>query len=232
VRAERTGRASDQAFGGRPAPAPHIDLLAPDIYQPDFRAHCESYARGGDPLLIPETGNGPVAAANVLYAVGRHGALCFAPFAIDDLDESHPLGETCRLLGDMMPAILGAQAGEGTTGFVQQADEESWEAQLGAYRFTARTNAPLREGEAPGGALLAALTEHEFVAAGRGLTITFKPLDEALRTAELVWLDTGDYRAARWLPRRCLNGDETHHGTGVLLGRELTCCRFRLHGYG
>jgi hypothetical protein len=213
------------------AAAPHIDLLAPDIYLQDFRAECASYARGGNPLFIPEARNSAHAAANVLYALGRHHALGFAPFAIDDLPPTHPLGETYRLLGDLMPLLTTALGTDCLTGFLQQGDEEAWVETLGAFRFRARTCRTLEQCQVPGCALLLDLGEDEFLVAGRNLIFTFEPMAADQRVAELVWLDTGDVRNGHWLPGRRLNGDETAHGTGVLLGEALTLCRFKLHGF-
>lgn len=213
------------------AAAPHLDLLAPDIYLQDFRTECASYTRGGNPLLIPEAANGPVAAANALYAVGRHHALCFSPFAIDDLAPDHPLGESYRLLGNLWPLLAPACGSERLTGFLQQADEEAWTAEVGGYRFRARTRQPLAKLRVPGAALLLQTGADEFIAAGRSLIFTFEPLAPGLRVAELLWLDTGDVRHGTWVPGRRLNGDETFHGTGVSFGERLEVVRFRLHAY-
>jgi hypothetical protein len=213
------------------AAAPSLALLAPDIYLQDFRSECASYTRGGNPLLIPEAANGPVAAANALYAVGRHHALCFSPFAIDDLATDHPLGASYRLLADLWPLLGDACGSERLTGFLQQADEESWTAELGGFRFKARTRQPLAKLPVPGAALLLQVGEAEFLAAGRNLIFTFEPLAAGMRMAELLWLDTGDVRRGVWLPTRRLNGDETFHGSGVAFGERLEAARFRLHAY-
>lgn len=212
--------------------APHLDLFAPDIYHPDFRRKCELYDRENNPLLIPEAKNTPIAAANALYAFGRHDAIGFGPFAIDDIDASHPLGETYELMSEMMPAISRAQQEGRITGFLQQEDGESWEVELGDVVFTARTNAPPEECTVPGSALLMMVGADEYVVAGRNLTLTFAPASPAEETTDLVWLDTGTFEDGRWIPARRLNGDETAHGTGVLLGDQLECCRFRIHSYG
>lgn len=213
------------------AAAPHIDVLAPDIYDPDFRGNAVSYTRSGNPLLVPETRSDTAAAAKALYAVGRHDAICFAPFGIDDLAAPHPLGETYRLLRDLMPLLTTAAGSGRMTGFLQQGDEENWTAEIAGFRFRCRTAKPMKDCTVPGGALLLHLEANEFIMAGRNLILTFEPLDPAQRTGELVWLDVGDYRGGQWVAGRRLNGDETAHGTGVLLGDALTVCRFELHAY-
>ena len=65
--------------------APSIDILAPDIYTPAFCAVCESYTKNGNPLFIPETATHAYAGVRQLYAVGRHHAVCYAPFGFEDI---------------------------------------------------------------------------------------------------------------------------------------------------
>lgn len=67
------------------AAAPHIDLLAPDIYNrngPDVAAFLEKYARPDNALMVPEIGNAADYARFFWPALGR-GAIGFAPFGMD-----------------------------------------------------------------------------------------------------------------------------------------------------
>lgn len=67
------------------AAAPHIDALAPDIYNPDhaaYRGFLDAYQRADNPLLIVETGHAPGYARYFFEAVGR-GAIGWAPFGFD-----------------------------------------------------------------------------------------------------------------------------------------------------
>ena len=65
--------------------APTIDCYAPDIYLNNFRGVCDEYAVSGNPLFIPEVRATKDSASFLMYAVGKHRALCFAPFGIEDL---------------------------------------------------------------------------------------------------------------------------------------------------
>ncbi len=65
--------------------APSIDAYAPDIYVNHYRAVCDEYATAGNPLFIPEVRATKDSASFLFYAVGKHDALCFAPFGIEDL---------------------------------------------------------------------------------------------------------------------------------------------------
>ena len=65
------------------AAAPSIDFIAPDIYTDEFTWVCKEYTRSGNPLFIPETQRGDLAAMRAFYAFGEFDAGCFAPFGID-----------------------------------------------------------------------------------------------------------------------------------------------------
>jgi beta-galactosidase GanA len=77
------------------AAAPHIDLAAPDVYEPasnKVEATLALFQRPDNPLLVPEIGNAP-GYARFAYAVLGRGALGFAPFGIDYANYSNfPLG--------------------------------------------------------------------------------------------------------------------------------------------
>ncbi|MCL1801949.1 MAG: beta-galactosidase, partial [Promicromonosporaceae bacterium] len=65
------------------AGAPHLDFIAPDIYFPEFAKWTDAYVASGNPLFVPEALRSVDAAANALYAFGKHGAIGFAPFGIE-----------------------------------------------------------------------------------------------------------------------------------------------------
>ena len=77
------------------AAAPHVDLVAPDIYNRDpaaYFAYLDHYRRPDNALLVPETGNAPEYARFFWAALGR-GAIGFAPFGMDETGYSnYPLG--------------------------------------------------------------------------------------------------------------------------------------------
>jgi beta-galactosidase GanA len=77
------------------AAAPHIDFVAPDIYNRDQKAYAkylEHYARRDNALMIPETGNDAEYARFFWLALGK-GAIGFAPFGFDATGYSnYPLG--------------------------------------------------------------------------------------------------------------------------------------------
>ena len=77
------------------AAAPHLDLVAPDIYNRDpkaYVAYLDHYARPDNPLFVPETGNAADYARFLWPVLGR-GGIGFAPFGMDGTGYSNfPLG--------------------------------------------------------------------------------------------------------------------------------------------
>ncbi len=90
-----SGGATDNVIDVWKSAAPHIDLIAPDIY---FREHkivdkvLELYSRSDNPLFVAEIGNAPIYARYVYSTLGRQG-IGFSPFGMDYTDyANYPLG--------------------------------------------------------------------------------------------------------------------------------------------
>ena len=154
VALNRPGRLPGEYPSGGPLPhlldvwkagAPAVDFIAPDIYFPNFVEIVSGYHRADNPLFIPEGHNAddPVVPGNAVYAIGAHGALGFAPFSIDSIDESPGMLKSAyAMLGQLTPFILAAQGTGRMMGFKpSQAYDESLDfapdvAAIGDYRFT------------------------------------------------------------------------------------------------
>lgn len=115
------------------AAAPHIDLLAPDIYIPGARAYrqvCANYCRSDNPLFIPECRANAITSLLMFYAIADYDAIGVAPFAIEDiLDGSGGLNEGGAALADsyaavraVLPLLLSYQG----TGKVHAIVQEEW----------------------------------------------------------------------------------------------------------
>jgi hypothetical protein len=68
--------------------APHIDLIAPDIYIADGRGYehtCAIYAREDNPFFVPESAPGGANAWNLFRAIADYGAIGYAFFAVEHL---------------------------------------------------------------------------------------------------------------------------------------------------
>jgi hypothetical protein len=202
------------------AAAPSIDFLAPDIYVDDFVSVCRDFTRSGNPLFIPETRGGEIAAARVFYTLGEYSADCFAPFGIDNaaLAKNDPLDECYAVLQTMSPLILKNQGTGTMRGILLDSSSPEQQFDLGGYKIKASISwSPDRKNA---GALIIKTGPDEFIAAGKGLDILFYPEDEITRIG-VDAVDEGIFENGDWIPIRRLNGDETHastwDGTGLKL---------------
>ena len=202
------------------AAAPSIDFIAPDIYTDEFKWVCDEYTRSGNPLFIPETRGGKIAAARAFYAFGQYDASCFSPFGIDGATdaENEPLDETYAVLQKMSPVILQNQ-GKGTMkGILVDTVSRTQQFEMGDYLI----NAKLAGGKSTSiaGGLIIQTGPAEFIVAGKALDIFFLPKDSTARIGILA-VDEGTFENGKWIAQRRLNGDETHASTWDGTGNKL-----------
>ena len=192
------------------AGAAQIDFLAPDIYLTDFKAVCARYVRSGNPLMIPEARQGPEAARNVFWAVAEHDAMCFAPFGIEDIDVTHPLVASYRVLHELMPLIAEHHGTARMAGVLQQdPSEEGAEIVVGAYRANIRYNRNAKDQTDMAYGLIINIAPNEYLIAGNWFEVNFTPVTPGPSHAGILQVWEGHYEEGRWTPGRCLNGDET-----------------------
>jgi beta-galactosidase GanA len=240
VALNRPGRIPGEYPSGGPLPhlidvwkagAPSIDLLAPDIYFPNFTRIVDRYKRADNPLFIPEAHNAdnPIVPANAFYAIGEHDAIGFGPFSIDSIDEAPGrLKDAYAVLDQLRPHILAAQGTDRMAGFKpRQAYDESLDYApdtrvIGDYRFTiayADIQRPAITPETAGyGGLIIQTGPEDYLVAGQGITVTFAPRGGDLPLAGIDRAEEGVFDAdARWVAGRVLNGDQTHQGRHIRL---------------
>jgi hypothetical protein len=214
------------------AAAPSLDLLAPDIYVDDVPPVLADYHRPDNPLFVPEA---EFRAGSAFLALGRHHAIGFSVFGIDEGRPDSQLARSYALLGSMEPLITCAQAEGRIAGILLDRGEAETTIRFGGYDIVARDaqaligrmllDAGLQAPPAP--AVLPSETEgavvaprpgdprpfgiliHEaedvFVVAGQGLTLDFFRSDVIVEVDEV---HEGRFDRGRWLPGRALNGDE------------------------
>ena len=204
------------------AAAPHIDLLAPDIYRSDFDRVCEMFKQMGNALFIPEVMPDSLAAAKAFYAIGQ-GAICYSPFAIDDIrffhQEDH-LSQSYLMLSTLMPFLQKYQGTGQMAGLIGKRGAKK-EILLGNFKllidFTGMSNSGL-----PGYGLIIALSGDEYLVAGRGFTVTFLSVKEAPGRTEILSAYDLIYQNSIWIKDRRLNGDETGEGSDHNIQLRLT----------
>jgi len=227
----KAGKAPGQYPSGGPLPhlfdiwqteAPSLDILAPDIYFPDFVGWVDRFAVRNT-LFIPEANQAgaPEAAANALYAVGRHGAIGFSPFSIETLPENDPLIGAYAMIRQLSPLILSDKPMWGLRAPVNAegvTDETPQIFTLGGYQFTATVIDPWtptdKQNTAAHGAILIQTGPDEFIAAGSGVTLTFATEKGRVGIEQVI---EGRYQDGQFVPGRWLNGDQTHQGRHLRL---------------
>jgi hypothetical protein len=192
--------------------APAIDILAPDIYLPNFAEWCAWYDRSGNPLWIPETRGD---AANAFYAIGNHAAMGISPFGIErQADASTPLAQAYGLLAQAAPEILEAQAKGAIKAISLNAQHPTETVKLGNYTLAfsmgrMRGPAPPATGanaQTSSYAIVISTGPDDYTILGSGVQATFNGSGPS--PAAVGKLEEGTYIDGRWVPGRRLNGDD------------------------
>ncbi|MCQ8186116.1 DUF5597 domain-containing protein [Parvularcula maris] len=175
----------------------------------------------------------------MLWAVGALDAIGFAPFSIEDMAADHSLGEAYRLVASLEPLILEHQGTDTLHGlkpsvsYSSEVDTDPQTIELGGHTLTVSFVDPWASADAQDpahhGLLLIQTGDEEFLAVGRGATITFSSEEggSGIERADLGHIVEGEFEAVRRL-----NGDQTHQGRHVRLPPNgFSLQRVRLYKY-
>jgi beta-galactosidase GanA len=220
------------------AAAPHLELVGPDIYNPDHKAYLgflDAYKRADNPLFVPETGNARGYARYFFPTIGR-GAIGWSVFGMDATGYSNfPLG--ARKLDDALIDLFARNyrlfrpmarewarlAYEGEVwGVAEPTDAEAKHSQsldLGAYKATVTFgrhqfgfDAPTGNPEPLGGLVVARLGADEFLVTGFDARIEFALTKPGERNLMFDRVEEGHFEDGKWVFDRVWNGDQTDYG--------------------
>ncbi|MES1971318.1 MAG: DUF5597 domain-containing protein [Pseudomonadota bacterium] len=220
------------------AAAPHLDLVAPDIYNPDhaqYLAFLDRYDRPDNALFVPETGNAPAYARYFFAAIGR-GAIGWSPFGMDATGYSNfPLG--AKALDDatiglfarnyrlFRPAerVWAKLAYEGQVwGVAEPTDPAARHQQnldLGEHSATVTFGRPQFGVDPPGGndtpsggVAIARLGPSDYLVTGFQARVAFGLSNPGKRHLMLERVEEGHYADGQWVFERLWNGDQTDYG--------------------
>lgn len=194
------------------AAAPDIDILAPDIYLPNFGEVCDQYTRNNNTLFVPESRAGEEGAGNAFYAFGNGKAIGYSPFGIDNRiedAENGPIPKAYKLLAEISPLILEAQSKGTIAGVSLNQEYNSKEIKLGGYRLNVELKRSRRQTTTPdrGYGLIISTGPEQFMIAGKNIQITFFPDTPGPAMAGIASLYEGKFEKGEWIPGRKLNGD-------------------------
>lgn len=233
-----SGGPTDNVLDVYKAAAPHIDLLAPDIYMPEYTHYTtvlDRYSRSDNPLFVAETGNREEYPRYFFSALGEQ-AIGWSPFGIDYSRYSNwPLGakhldekalESFALNYAIVRPAARVIAQASFDGKVRGTAEQPGQA-VQTVKIDDRWNMVVTygvpqfwfQGEPPGNpepigrALVVQLGADEFLVAGAHARINIDAADPAVAARQIYeYVDEGTYVDGKWVFRRRWNGDQTDYG--------------------
>jgi beta-galactosidase GanA len=226
-----SGGATDNVLWIWKAAAPSIDLLAPDIYQPDSARYLkvlDLYSRPDNTMFVPETMGSPELARMCFAAIG-HGAIGWSPFGLDfsigsqaspgepRLNEASlaPVALNYQILRPIMREVARLNFEGKVQTVVEQRGELTQTMDFGNWQavvtYGATWNSSARGNPEPiGRALVAKIGENEFLVTGAYCRVDFKATSGGQR--DFVRVEEGGYEQGAFRPLRIWNGDETDWG--------------------
>jgi hypothetical protein len=188
--------------------------MAPDIYSPDFSFWCSRYTERGNPLFIPETTGYGTSSRNFFYVFGEHNAMGISPFAIDSIPDpgKSELARTYALLDQMAPLISRHQGKQEMIGFILNKEKPSLSREIGGYELEISLDSIFGFNAEEGCGIIIATGPDEFIGAGSGFRVRFKPKTLGPAMAGIGSVDEGSFHDGIWIPGRRLNGDENDQG--------------------
>lgn len=228
------------------AAAPSIDVLAPDIYMPDYKRYTKEldlYDRPDNAMFVPETGSS-AAYARYFFAALGHGTIGFSPFGMDATQyRNEPLGAKAmtdeavtpfalnyRVFGPM-DRVIAKLNFEGKVQAVSENPAEhtetlhfgKWDAVV-SFGMPVFGNGMKPKGNQPadGGAMIAQLGPNEFLVTAVHARVDFDVANASSGLQrQFVEVEQGYYSASQWNFQRIWNGDQTDYGLNFTSGGQV-----------
>lgn len=215
--------------------APHLDVLAPDIYTFNFDKIADLYTRSDNPLFIPETRRDKWVVTNLYTAIGTYHTLCYAPFGAESIGEDKSfitqmkhtnaddknvsnemvqeyLSQSYELFGNMMPIITEYYGTDQMIGFAQSDGYMTKHIKLGKYRIVVEFYHQINDDNEfiPGAGIAIQKSENELIFIGYGYRAYLETTNTG-KQLDFLSLEKGTYdEQANWIKAMHLNGDEQH----------------------
>jgi hypothetical protein len=223
------------------AGAPAIDILAPDIYLPQYPQIIQTFARNGNPAFNPETRQDANACWNAFTELNL---LCYSPFGIDGLSPESPFARSYGFISAVSGALADAQGHKDAVKLIKlEPGENPGKVEMGRYIFdftpvagrgpggggggrAARTAAPAAASAAPSGeggsrapAVPLAFLDTPFVVIINTAPDEYYfatngsfPFRVSPNNIPGATIDRGAFKNGLWVTQRRLNGDDIMRG--------------------
>ena len=214
--------------------APHIDIIAPDIYDENedlYRNLLKLYDRPDNPLLVPETGGSVDHAKNMFLTFAANNALGISQFgtdgiSADDLNKPNAWASEIALNYRLFGPAANFWRSLSDAGHMQAAIEQNGLANptltfdnfdvavrfgpvLDNYGGPRGRGNPRRNGRV----IVGQITPDEFLISGMSANIVLAPkLGSASKKAMYISVEQGHFESGEWHVDRLLNGDEAAFG--------------------
>ncbi|SEM16474.1 Glycosyl hydrolases family 35 [Butyrivibrio sp. ob235] len=238
------------------AAAPSLFALAPDIYVSYVPDVMDEYHYEGNPLFIPEVRKDAVTASYCLYAFGKHNAICYSPFGIEELamdpelinsppmevmialnidptafdiaGSKNYLARTYKLIEELKPLIIKYRGSDKLQSFVQHRDTD-FGSYLAFKEYNIHVSYAHRERLKPvGGGMIFEIEHDKFLLAGTNCSFRFHPLPGENCTVGILRYEEGRFDNGEWKCGRILNGDEA---MTISLGAMPECKLIEVYKY-
>ncbi len=218
------------------AAAPEIDILAPDIYLPDFVHISQQYREPNKGFFVPESRAGEKGAANAFYAIGACNAIGYSPFGVDGIKNlrSNQITKAYDILSQLAPLILKYQSNGTITAVSLDKSHPKQKLHLGDYILHVQR---LHGWNTPqvadyGYALIITTISDEYFIAGNNFQIRFSPASNS-GMAGFDYIEEGTFQQGKWHSGRRLNGDEISSRTGnvVRIANGLAIRKVKVYSY-
>lgn len=215
--------------------APQIDVLAPDIYVPNFVEICDEYTRRDTPLFIPECATHSYAGPRLVYCVGHYHAMCYSPFGFEDMgmpfsdtqsylfgvDVEDPALKTpmsveeyawySRTLQEMMP-LLTSKYGTADLQAVSCERKAVDKMLFGTFGFQVALDSPILARK-DSVCLIMKESEDTFYILIHAAAFGYFSTDPDRPNVDVLSFENGHFEKGVWVAKRRLNGDEVVNTT-------------------
>ena len=210
------------------AGAPAIDILAPDLYLPDYSRIMQTFARNGNPAFNPETRQD---ANNCWNAFTQLNALCFSHMGIDNFNSWNPDSPFARMVafvGQLSGAIAEAQGKKDAIKLITLAPGQNpGKIGMGNYTFDFTPVSGSRRGggaaaasppaagagtnfflDAPFVLIINTAPDEYYFATDGNFPFRVSPAIPGANTAAAATIDRGYFNDGKWIMSHRLNGDD------------------------